>query len=62
MAPDPEQWHCPGARHDLTDVYGWGEIDSVLRDVNIDIILLLRLLRIVPLNPWRGPSHRKGSS
>ena len=60
LAPDPEQWLCLGARHDLMDVYGWGGIDSVLRDVNIDIILLLHPLQIVPLSPQaEGPHMRR---
>jgi hypothetical protein len=42
------------------DVYGWGDIDDVLRDVNIDIILLLHPLNIVPLTPEpHGPHHRR---
>jgi hypothetical protein len=60
LAADPAQWLCLGARHDLTDVYGWGEIESVLRDVNIDIILLLHPLQIVPLQPQPdGPHFRR---
>ena len=57
LEPDPAQWLCLGARHDLTDVYGWGGIDEVLRDVNIDIILLLHPLRIVPLTPQPRSPH-----
>jgi hypothetical protein len=49
LAPDPAQWVCLGARRDLTHVYGCGEIGDVLRDVNVDIILVLFPLRIVPL-------------
>ena len=49
LTTDPEPWLCLGARHDLIDVYGWDEIAAVLRDVNIDIILLLHPLDIVPL-------------
>lgn len=59
LAPDPAQWLCLGARRDLTDVYGWGGIEEVLRDVNIDIILLLHPLRIVPLNPQQGGPHQR---
>ncbi len=59
LTPDPEQWLCLGARHDLTDVYGWGEIEDVLRDVNIDIILLLHPLRIVPLKTQVGGTHAR---
>lgn len=57
LPPDPEQWLCPSVRHDLKDVYGWGEIESVLRDVNIDTILLLHSLRIAPLQPQPGGPH-----
>lgn len=60
LDPDPDQWLCLGARRDLTDEYGWGEIDSVLRDINIDIILLLHPLNIVPLKPQpEGPHFRR---
>ena len=57
LTPDPEQWLCLGARHDLTNVYGWGDIEEVLRDVNIDIILLLHPLRIVPLKHQQNGPH-----
>lgn len=49
LAPDPQQWTCLGARHDLTDVYGYGDIAEVLRDVNVDIIFILFPLTIVPI-------------
>jgi hypothetical protein len=49
LVPDPEQWTCLGARHDLTDVYGYGDIAEVLRDVNVDIIFVLFPLTIVPI-------------
>jgi hypothetical protein len=60
LTPEPEQWLCLGARHDLMNVYGWGAIEDVLRDVNIDIILLLHPLNIVPLTPENhGVHHRR---
>lgn len=60
LTTDPDQWLCLGARHDLLDVYGWGEIEEVLRNVNIDIILLLHPLDIVPLTPEpQGIHHRR---
>ena len=63
LDPDPSSWLCLGARHDLNDVYGWGDIDSVLRDVDVDIILLLHPLRIEPLAPEpRGPHFRRPES
>ena len=60
LTTDPEQWLCLGARHDLLHVYGWGEIEDVLADVNIDILLLLHPLEIVPLAPEpMGIHHRR---
>ncbi|MBT4497341.1 MAG: hypothetical protein HOC74_06450 [Gemmatimonadetes bacterium] len=49
LDPDPGQWTCLGARHDMTDVYGYGDIAEVLRDVNVDIIFILYPLTIVPI-------------
>jgi hypothetical protein len=49
LVPDPAQWTCLGARHDLTDTYGYSHIGDVLRDVNVDIIFVLFPLRVVPL-------------
>ncbi len=49
LTPDPQQWTCLGGRHDLTDTYGYGEIDDVLRNVNIDIIFVLFPLVIEPI-------------
>jgi hypothetical protein len=49
LIPDPKRWMCLGARHDLTDVYGYGDIAEVLRDVNVDIIFVLFPLNIVPI-------------
>lgn len=60
LTTDPDQWRCIGARHDLNHVYGWGDIEETLRDVNIDIILLLHPLGIVPLTPEaQGIHHRR---
>jgi hypothetical protein len=60
LTTDPDPWLCLGSRHDLMDVYGWGEIEDVLRDVNIGVILLLHPLNIVPLIPEEhGVHHRR---
>lgn len=60
LTTDPDQWRCIGARHDLNHVYGWGDIEETLSDVNIDIILLLHPLEIVPLTPEaQGIHHRR---
>jgi hypothetical protein len=50
LAPEHDQWDCLGARHDLSHFYGCGDIADVLRDVNVDLIFVLFLLRIVPLS------------
>lgn len=49
LVPDPAQWTCLGGRHDMTHVYGYGEIAEVLRDVNVDIIFILFPLTVVPI-------------
>jgi hypothetical protein len=48
LAPDPAQWTCLGARHDMQDVYGCDDIDKVLADVNLDIIFILFPVKVVP--------------
>ncbi len=58
LAPDPAQWTCLGARHDLTDVYGYGDIAAVLRDVNVDLIFVLFPLRVVPVGEVDDPDRR----
>jgi len=49
LVPDPAQWTCLGARHDMAHVYGYADIADVLRDVNVDIIFVLFPLTIVPI-------------
>ena len=41
LRPDPSQWTCLGARHDMTEEYGCDDIGKVLADVNLDIIFAL---------------------
>jgi len=48
LVPDPEQWICLGARHDMQDEYGCDDIDKVLADVNMDIIFVRFPLKVVP--------------
>ena len=48
LAPDPKQWTCLGARHDMKDEYGCDDIDKVLADVNFDIIFILFPVKVVP--------------
>jgi hypothetical protein len=49
LAPDARQWTCLGARHDLSQVYGCGDVAAVLADVNVDLIFVLFPLRVVPV-------------
>jgi hypothetical protein len=55
LAPDPAQWGCLGARHDLVHYYGCGDIADVLHDVNVDLIFVFFPLQIVPLAPVADP-------
>jgi len=57
LPPDPAQWACLGSRHDRTATYGAAGIDRVLRDVNLDIILILFPLDVVPLDPAVTDPH-----
>lgn len=51
LAADPGQWQCIGARRDLKERYGYGDIVEALRDVNTDIIVVWYPLTVVPLEP-----------
>lgn len=50
LTDDPTHWTCAGGRHDLTKLYGYGDIRDALKDVNCDLILVLFPLNVVPLN------------
>jgi len=49
LVPDPAQWTYMGARHDAARYDAPADIADVLSDVNVDIILILFPLTIVPL-------------
>jgi len=49
LSDDPTQWTCAGGRHDLTALYGYGDIRDALKDVNCDLIIVLFPLNVVPL-------------
>lgn len=55
--PDNDQWTCLGSRHDRMALYGWGPIEPVLGDLNVDIIFVLWPLDIVPVQPVEGDMH-----
>lgn len=51
LPPDPSQWLCLLPRHDRADIYGWAPIGDVLADVNVDLIVALHPLTVVPATP-----------
>lgn len=50
-------WTCLGSRHDRRDYYGRTPLQTVLGDVNADILLVLFPLDIAPMGPLRGDPH-----
>ena len=55
--PDLDQWTCLGSRHDRTDFYGEIPLETVLRDVNTNILLVLHPLDIAPMGPRQVDPH-----
>jgi len=59
LAPDPGQWICIRARHDMKARYGYGDIVEALKDVDNDIILVWYPLTVVPLEPTDDIHRRR---
>lgn len=57
LTPDPAQWTCLGARHDRTDMYGFVELPTILRDVNTNFLFILFPLTVAPMGPLDGDPH-----
>jgi len=55
--PDEQQWTCLGSRHDRTDYYGRTDLDTVLQDVNTDILFVLYPLDVAPMEPLNENPH-----
>lgn len=55
--PDEEQWTCLGSRHDRADYYGRAPLETVLRDVNTNLLLVLFPLDVAPMGPIPGDLH-----
>ncbi|MCC6508558.1 MAG: hypothetical protein IT423_05600 [Pirellulaceae bacterium] len=55
--PDESAWTCLGSRHDRADFYGRNPLPMVLGDVNVNILLVLFPLDIVPMGPLNGDRH-----
>lgn len=60
LEPDPKQWIAMGVRSSGADNanYGNAPIGQSLRDVNVDLILVLFPLDIVPASPIQGDPHQ----
>jgi len=57
-SPDPSQWTCLGSRHDRTRSYGVIPLQDVLRDVNVDIMLIFFPVDVAPMGKINGDPHR----
>ena len=59
LEPDPAQWLSMGVRAEGADSgsYGHSNIADVLRDVNVDLLLVLFPLQVVPAEPIDGDPH-----
>jgi len=57
LAADPSGWTALGTRHDRGDMYGVKPLESVLSDVNVNIMLVLFPLDVAPMGPLEGAPH-----
>jgi hypothetical protein len=57
LVPDEKQWTCLCARHDRVDFYGRIPLQTVLSNVNVNIMLVLFPLNIVPMGELDGDPH-----
>ena len=57
LDPDPAGWTALGSRHDRTDSYGVKPLEKVLGNVDVNIMLILFPLEVVPMGPLDGDPH-----
>ena len=57
LDPNPANWTALGVRHDRGDMYGVKPLERVLSDVNVNIMLVLFPLDVLPMGPIDGDSH-----
>ncbi|MCE9591184.1 MAG: hypothetical protein K8S99_11745 [Planctomycetes bacterium] len=59
LTPDESQWTCMGVRKEGADcdAYGRAPIADALRDLNINVILVIGMLDVVPVGPCPGDPH-----
>jgi len=58
LSPDPRRWTPLGGRHDRLDYYNVEPLESVLSNVNVNIMLIFFPLDIRPMGPLAGNLHR----
>jgi len=52
--PDPAQWTCIKSRHDRQDYYGFHPLQTILSNVNVNIMFVLFPLDIQPMGEIPG--------
>jgi len=57
LTPDEKAWTCLGGRHDRGDYYGRRPLVPCLRDVNVNLMLILFPLDIQPMGDPGGDPH-----
>ena len=57
LTPDPAQWTCLMSRHDRADYYGYHPLQTILANVNVNIMLVMFPLNVVPMGPIPGDPH-----
>jgi hypothetical protein len=57
LTPDPAQWTCLRSRHDRTDYYGLVDLRTILANVNVNIMLVMFPLTVVPMGQIGGDPH-----
>jgi hypothetical protein len=55
LADDERQWTCMGGRESRKYQYGCDDIGTVLKDLNVDLMLVLFPLKVVPVKPVAEP-------
>ena len=55
LTPDPKQWTWPGAAGSPRSIkHGCDDLETVLKDVNVDIMFVLFPLNVVPVKLCRN--------
>jgi len=55
---DAQQWKCLGTRPDRADMYGTIALESILRNVNVNLYLVTYPVNAVPMGPVDGDPQR----